>query len=117
MMETLSQVEEMIELSDYGKILCKYSFIYFIPSMGKCNSIKGHVGSIRSLSFSKDSGIIVSSSDDKTIKGWNVPKNKFLFSLPGHTNWVRSSKISPDARLVVSGSDDSTVRLWDVTNS
>lgn len=75
-----------IELLDYGKILCIYYIKY---RFGKCTAIKGHIGSIRSLSFSSDSGMIVSSSDDKTIKGWNVLKNNFMFSLSGHTNWVR----------------------------
>lgn len=94
--------------------------VYLIESnnrMGKCTAIKGHIGSIRSLSFSPDSAMIVSSSDDKTVKGWNVMKSNFMFSLAGHTNWVRNARLSPDARLVVSGSDDSTVRLWDVSTS
>ena len=91
--------------------------IIYLFSYGKCDSIKGHLGSIRSLSFSSDSGIIVSGSDDKTVKGWNVGRHKFMFALPGHTNWVRSAKLAPDNRLVVSGSDDCTVRLWDVENS
>lgn len=69
---------------------------------------------MKSLSFSACGSIIISSSDDKTIKGFNVAKHKFKFSLPGHTNWVRSAKLAPDARLVVSGSDDCSVRLWDV---
>lgn len=76
-----------IELLDYGKILCKKT--NNIYRFGKCTAIKGHIGSVRSLSFSSDSAMIVSSSDDKTIKGWNVLKNNFMFSLSGHTNWVR----------------------------
>jgi centriolar protein POC1 len=61
--------------------------------------------------------MVVTCSDDKTIKGWSVKKKNFMFALPGHSNWVRSCKLSPDSRLVVSGSDDCSVRVWDVAES
>lgn len=46
------QVAGMIAQLDFGKIPCKMHKFTIIFSMGKCNTIKGHVGSIRSLSFS-----------------------------------------------------------------
>lgn len=79
--------------------------------------MKGHIGAVRSISFSTCGSFITSSSDDKTIKGWNVREKKFMFTMSGHTNWVRSARLAPDTRLLVSGSDDATVRLWDVSTA
>ena len=65
------------------------------------------------MSFSSDGQLLLTSSDDKSLKIWNVNDRKFLYSFLGHSNWVRSGQFSPDNRLIVSGSDDKTVKIWD----
>jgi WD40 repeat protein len=62
--------------------------------------------------MSPDGTLLVSGSDDKTIKLWSLPEGKLLNTLEGHSDWVRSVTISPDGTLLASGSYDKTVRLW-----
>ena len=76
-------------------------------------TIKAHNATVRSVNFSCDGKLLLSSSDDKSLKVWNVADRKFLYSLTGHFNWVRTANFSPDSRLVGSGSDDKTVKIWD----
>lgn len=66
---------------------------------------------MRSVNFSSDGQLLLTSSDDKTLKTWNVSDKKFLYSFLGHSNWVRTSEFSPDNRLIASGSDDKTVYI------
>ncbi|KAJ7543496.1 hypothetical protein O6H91_09G040300 [Diphasiastrum complanatum] len=75
--------------------------------------IKGHCGPVRTVAFSPDGERLLTGSDDKTLKGWDVGSEKFLFTLSGHLNWVRSGEFNDDGRLIVSGSDDKTICLWD----
>lgn len=69
---------------------------------------------MKSVSFSRQGQQLVTASDDKSVKLWNVEGMKFVLSFTGHTNWVRTAKFSPDERLIVSGSDDKSVKLWDI---
>jgi centriolar protein POC1 len=80
---------------------------------GGSEVIKAHCGTVRSVDWSSDGGLLTTAGDDKVVKLW-TPEKKFLTSLTGHTNWVRSANFSPDARMIVSGGDDKTVRIWDV---
>lgn len=66
--------------------------------------------------FSCDGSLLLTGSDDKTLKVFTVLDKKFQFSINAHSNWVRTAQFAPDARVIVSGSDDKTVRLWDVSN-
>ncbi|TAE28788.1 MAG: hypothetical protein EAZ92_07720 [Candidatus Kapaibacterium sp.] len=75
--------------------------------------LRGHVGTVRSVSFSPDGKLIVSGSEDKTVKIWDAATGTILRSLRGHGNSVTSVFFSPDSKFVISSSKDKTVRIWD----
>ncbi len=58
---------------------------------------------------------MVSGSNDRTIKLWDVKTGKEILTLPGHYDaFVESVSFSPDGKTLASGSDDDTIKLWDV---
>nr|WP_317110658.1 hypothetical protein [Chroococcidiopsis sp. SAG 2025] len=66
------------------------------------------------VAFSPDSQTLASSSQDCTLKLWDVSTGECLKTLPGHTAWVWSVAWSRDNQTLASGSEDETIRLWDV---
>ncbi len=69
---------------------------------------------VRSVAFNPDAKILVSGSDDRTVRVWEIATGKCLQILQGHTNSVFSVAFNADGHTVASGSTDQTVRLWDV---
>lgn len=57
---------------------------------------------------------LVSASDDKTLKIWELSSGKCLKTLKGHSNYVFCCNFNPQSNLIVSGSFDESVRIWDV---
>ena len=56
--------------------------------------------------------LLASSSDDSTIKLWDVSKGQELCTLRGHTSWVHAVAFNPDGRILVSGGGDSIINIW-----
>lgn len=58
---------------------------------------------------------LLSASDDRTVRLWDLPTQESLMTFVGHQDYVRTASfLSGQASgLIVSGSYDETVRLWD----
>lgn len=66
-------------------------------------------------SISPDSELIISGSDDKTVRIRNARYGKAYGNpFEGHTDSVSSVLFSRDGRKIISGSHDGTIRFWDV---
>ncbi|AFY92543.1 WD40 repeat domain-containing protein [Chamaesiphon minutus] len=75
------------------------------------NTLSGHSGTIHSIAISPDGQMLVSSSDDKTIKVWNLKTGELLNSIEGLSTEFNSIAISPDGQMIVS-SNGKTITLW-----
>ncbi|KAF7333332.1 WD40 repeat-like protein [Mycena venus] len=69
---------------------------------------------VPAVAFSPDGTHIVSGSEDKTVRIWDVITGTELQRLQGHSDCVGSVEFSPDGTHIVSGSDDKRVHIWDV---
>jgi formylglycine-generating enzyme required for sulfatase activity len=84
-------------------------------------TLKGHTGSITCVTFSPDGHWLLSSSEDKTIRLWDVETGREVRRFDGHRDPVWCVRFFPTGDKSVScggrnysnGSDNS-IRFWDV---
>lgn len=68
---------------------------------------------IRSLVFSRDGKILLSSSFASTnIKAWDANSGKKIAILEGHNGYISSIQYNQSGTMLISGSVDSTIRFW-----
>jgi U3 small nucleolar RNA-associated protein 15 len=74
----------------------------------------GHSRAVHVTKFSSYSQVM-SSSDDCTVRCWDLPTGEELISLSGHKDYIRSGDVhSSSPELWLTGSYDHTVKLWDL---
>ncbi|KAG2072366.1 WD40 repeat-like protein, partial [Suillus decipiens] len=76
-----------------------------------------HTQEASAVAFFKDSRRIITASEDKTLRIWDVEKRAleggpFEEPTDGHTHWVLSLCFSPDGKRLASGSLDRKVIIW-----
>jgi len=76
-----------------------------------------HGGPVYAVAISRDGRTIVSGSNDRTVRIWDVTTGQQRAQLSGHGAAVHAVALSPDESLIVSSSADQTVRLWDIVGA
>ena len=72
--------------------------------------LEGHTGFVTSVAINHECTLIVSGSEDCTIKVWNFRLKREVFNLNGHSGPVKSVTISSNSQIIVSGSADNTIK-------
>lgn len=67
---------------------------------------------INQLKWLNSDSHVVTASEDKQVKVFDVEQGKCILSLPGHRSSVFTVSVHPDINLVLSGSYDECIRMW-----
>jgi len=78
--------------------------------------IDGYEGASRSLDWSPDGTIILSSHEDGAVRMWDAQTGEARSGRTGHSGAVRDAVFDPAGRRIASASEDGTVRLWGVAD-
>jgi WD40 repeat protein len=81
-------------------------------------TLLGHSGPLTSLAFSSDNTRLVSGSEDKTARVWDLRDAKFpeVVRFTGHAGAVRAVAFNPGTTQVLSGADDNSLKQWAVAD-
>jgi len=75
---------------------------------------KDHMVSVNFINFSKNSENIATSSDDQTIRIYNLRINSRSFILKGHARGTIQAEFSPNSDYLASIGRDSALKFWNV---
>jgi len=81
--------------------------------------LQGHSGSVTTIAISNKNGFVVSGSEDKTIRVWDLSSIQIGQTISNsiaegkyHTDIIRKVIITPDDTQIITGSNDGKVLQW-----
>jgi WD40 repeat protein len=78
-------------------------------------TLKKNDKALTSVHFDRSGARVVTGSDDRTARVWNVRTGKELLVLRGHKRALTSARFSPDGRFVITASRDHDARIWNLS--
>ncbi|CAK4079567.1 unnamed protein product [Aphanomyces euteiches] len=121
-MELESKIQQLEEDAKLGGIVSRRDVTgvtrdaALLPRAPPKYSMSGHRSPITSVVFHPVFSVVVTSSEDATVKVWDFETGEFERTLKGHTNAVQNVAFNPAGTLLASSSADLTIKLWDFSS-
>jgi len=87
-----------------------------VASGAIAKTLLGHEAAITAVAFSADAAKLVSGSQDKTARVWNLADGQPISKFAGHTQAVTAVAFDAGGGQVVSGAADNSLKLWNVAD-
>ena len=103
--------------SSFGELIIKNNdFVLSEKCRKLIQTFNQHTDTVRSIQVDEKSNKLITSSDDMTIKIWNLETGECLKTLNNqHKNWITSVLMIQNSKFI-SGSWDKTIKLWDLNS-
>jgi len=85
----------------------------WIPRPPEKYELSGHRAPVTRVIFHPIFSIMISASEDATIKLWDFETGDYERTMKGHTDSVQDVALDKDGKLLASCSADMSVKLWD----
>jgi WD40 repeat protein len=112
----LWMVESLRAAAEAGDLVMKNAALASLSAWRQeCAELKGvfsHDAAITSVAWSPDGKAILTGSDDKTARLWDLATGLPKGAPLQHRDAVQIVAFSPDGKTVLTGSADKTARLW-----
>ncbi|KAG2338654.1 WD40 repeat-like protein [Suillus weaverae] len=83
-----------------------------IPSTIPLRTFEDHEKTVRAVAVFPDKRRMVTGSDDKTLRLWDLKTGVVLKKMEGHSSAVWKLAVSRDGQIIVSGDDGGGVIVW-----
>ncbi|KAF9109638.1 hypothetical protein BGX27_007386 [Mortierella sp. AM989] len=80
-------------------------------------TLNGHEGVVTCFDLSPEGDMIVTGSEDMTVRVWNTDTGECIFTSKTHKGIVSAVNFSPTRRQFAAGGHEKTIRLWDVEST
>lgn len=89
----------------------------WIPRPPEKFTLTGHRATVTRVIFHPIFNLVISSSEDASIKVWDFESGEYERSLKGHTDSVQDIAFDAQGKLLASCSSDLSIKLWDFQQS
>lgn len=80
--------------------------------------LKGHIDEVTCMTVSYSGQTLISGSQDKTIRFWDLKKRKIIRTFggdyDGHLSKITALALTPDNQTLISCDADNSLKIWDV---
>ncbi|XP_074624441.1 U3 small nucleolar RNA-associated protein 15 homolog [Acropora palmata] len=89
--------------------------VFDVDTRSALREFKGHSGSVQLTKFLCDDLHVISGSDDKSVRCWDIGRGQTLVAFNEHKDYVRCGVTSENSKdIFITGSYDHSLKLWDL---
>ncbi|KAE8897862.1 Lissencephaly-1 A [Phytophthora fragariae] len=121
-MELETKVAQLEENAKLGGVLSRRDVLgarqrsEFLPRAPAKFSLSGHRSPITCVAFHPVFSVLVSGSEDASVKVWDFEAGDYERTLKGHTNPVQAVAFNGSGSLLASTSTDLSIKIWDFSS-